>query len=110
MDDERFPVDPSKFRIARSSKEAVKACRDFGFPAFISFDHDLGGDDTAMRFLDWLIMTDLDSGFTAFPEGFSFDIHSQNPVGRDNIRGRLESYMSYREAIMSEVSAKSAAA
>jgi hypothetical protein len=102
LDDERFPVDPSKFRIARSSEEAIQVCQDLGFPTFITFDHDLGGDDTSMRFLDWLIMADMDSGFTALPEDFSFDVHSQNPVGRDNIRGRLESYTRYRKSVKAE--------
>jgi hypothetical protein len=55
-----------------------------------------------MRFLDWMITADLDSGFTAFPEDFSFEVHSQNPVGRDNIRGRLESYMRYRKSVRAE--------
>jgi hypothetical protein len=102
LDDEREPVHPDKVVIARSSKEAICACLARGFPTFISFDHDLGGDDTAMRFLDWLILADLDSGFTSFPEDFTFDVHSQNPVGRDNIRGRLESYLKYRKAVMAE--------
>lgn len=88
IDDEREPVGDD-WVIARSSFEAASIVTSNGMPNFISFDHDLGDDDTAMGFLNWLSDTCLDAGTT-----FSFDytVHSQNPVGRDNIIGFIESF------------------
>lgn len=51
IDDERYPVDPCQWMVKRSSHEAIFVIKDYGVPSFISFDHDLGGDDTSMTFL-----------------------------------------------------------
>jgi hypothetical protein len=37
--------------VVRTSKEAISYVKENGCPNFISFDHDLGGDDTAMIYL-----------------------------------------------------------
>jgi hypothetical protein len=44
IDDERFPVSDD-WVIVRSSQEAIDTVLAKGFPSYISFDHDLGGDD-----------------------------------------------------------------
>jgi hypothetical protein len=95
LDDERFPAGDEFWLIARSSMEAINTCKLLGCPSFISFDHDLGGDDTAMVFVHWLINYDLDHpGF--IPDDFSFEVHSQNPIGKANIEGLLNSYLKQR--------------
>ena len=48
--------------ITRTSQEAIDWMYEFGCPDFISFDHDLGGDDTAMRVVKWMVERDLDNG------------------------------------------------
>jgi hypothetical protein len=89
IDDERFPPSGSHSIIARTSVEAFGVVLARGMPDFISFDHDLGGDDTAMKFLHDLADYALDHGID-----FSFDyyIHSQNPIGAANIDGFIRSF------------------
>lgn len=85
IDDERFPVTEDDWVIARSSEEAIDCVLTMGFPVHIAFDHDLGGDDTSMKFINWLIDYLLDTKQRLRPD-FSFSVHSQNPVGAENIR------------------------
>lgn len=92
LDDERFPVDP-EFVIARNASEAIQMVKDQGMPSEISFDHDLGGDDTAMVFIHWLIDYHLD-GNVVIPKDLVYHIHSQNPVGVKNINGLLKNFLS----------------
>lgn len=96
IDDERFPASEG-WVIARSSEEAIQKCREYGFPSFISFDHDLGGDDTSIVFINWMIEQTLDSITSGPPHYFPRDyfIHSQNPVGRDNIKSLMDSFIAY---------------
>lgn len=63
----------------------------------ISFDHDLGDDDTAMIFVKWLIDYDLDNNGKIIPENFSYNVHSANPVGKENIEGLLQSYLNFKK-------------
>ncbi len=95
LDDERMPPgDSSGWIIARTSAQAIEQCMD-GCPLYISFDHDLGDDDTAMPFVRWLVDMDLDTpGF--IPANFSFYVHSQNPIGRENIEKYLTGYLNHR--------------
>jgi len=90
LDDERFPPDDGrKWVVARSSEQALRFIKTFGWPEYVSFDHDLGGEDTAMKFvrpvLDMLLDEDRQIPFGWF-------VHSQNPVGRDNISALLTSF------------------
>ena len=91
IDDIRNPKDDSF--VARSSAEAIEFLQKFGCPGFISFDHDLGGDDTAMAVVNWMIEKDLDSSGDWFNKDFTFNVHSANPVGAANIEGKLDSYL-----------------
>jgi hypothetical protein len=70
IDDERFPVT-------------------HGFPSFISFDHDLGGEDTSIVFINWLTDQLID-GYLAIPSDFDYYVHSQNPIGVDNIKSKMD--------------------
>lgn len=87
LDDERYPVD-SSMRIARSSQRAIALITSLGMPRHICFDHDLGADDSAMKLVHWLEEALLDQRIELPPE-FSFSVHSQNPVGAQNIKSRM---------------------
>jgi hypothetical protein len=99
LDDIRIPGDNPfhedsvysdlEWTIARSSAEAKDLIILKGMPLLISFDHDLGGDDTAMRFLSWLTREYWD-GVVSPPD---FRIHSANPVGRLNILSFMQSWI-----------------
>ena len=91
IDDERYPVGDS-WVIARTSNEAVEIIKEQGIPSFISFDHDLGGRDTSMIFIHKMIDFVLD-GDMMIPDDFDFYVHSQNPIGKQNIEGILKSFI-----------------
>jgi hypothetical protein len=86
IDDLREPPTGTDYIVARSSTEAIGWVVLRGIPQHISFDHDLGGEDTSMVFLHWLANKVVDVELE-FPEGFTYTVHSQNPVGAQNIRG-----------------------
>ncbi|PRZ56360.1 hypothetical protein BX589_10110 [Paraburkholderia fungorum] len=95
IDDLRDPVDPA-WTIARSSAEAIALLLERGCPDAISFDHDLGGDDTAMAVVRRLIDLDLDANGAFIPPTFRFEVHSANPVGAANLRALLDRYLDVR--------------
>lgn len=89
LDDERFPVQEEEWIIARNHNDATYLIIKHGLPCFISFDHDLGDGPDGAAFVDWLINHMLDNGLR-FPAVFSYLIHSQNPIGAANIRGKMD--------------------
>jgi hypothetical protein len=99
LDDLRTPPADRDWLVCRSSQEALDRIAELGTPQFISFDHDLGGDDTSMVFLNrWVrIPTYADPtrpgwhahGKVTIPD---YQIHSANPVGAQNIRSFMESW------------------
>ena len=93
IDDERFPI-ANDWVIARSSADAIKQIVERGMPAEIAFDHDLGGEDTVFRLLNWLTDQLID-GKLQFPSNFRYSIHSQNPVGARNIADRMNSLIEH---------------
>jgi hypothetical protein len=96
LDDERLPPDDGRpWAVARSVAEARALIAARGWPLHVSFDHDLGTEETGKTFADWMVAQALD-GAPAFPEGWTFSIHSQNPVGAANIRSLLEGYLRTR--------------
>ena len=96
IDDIRDPKNDFDW-IARSSEVAIDIMKWHGCPSYISFDHDLGGEDTSMVIIKWMVIQDLDSpGW--IPNDFSFNVHSANPVGAANIEGYLNSYFMSKEA------------
>ena len=66
--------------VVRSSAAAISMMEELGVPSFISFDHDLGGDDTARRVVNWMMNALMDEKIV-LPDDFDFFVHSQNPVG-----------------------------
>lgn len=106
LDDQAFDPEvparhaPEGFRPAASSREALLYCVHFGFPDFVDFDHDLGGDDTAMVFLNELSRSDVfDRGI---PAPFEYRVHSANPVGAANIVSFMETWAKMKRSSENE--------
>jgi hypothetical protein len=105
LDDVRDPawVYPQEavddWMVCRSYAEAVAVIEDLGMPDRISFDHDLGpaDDRTGYDLAHYLVSLDLDSGGRSWPDQFEYQVHSANPVGAENIRGLLDSYIAHRQ-------------
>ncbi|WP_157279214.1 cyclic-phosphate processing receiver domain-containing protein [Aliarcobacter butzleri] len=100
LDDIRTPKE--KFDvITRSYDEAVNFVKENGIPNFISFDHDLGCDDkgnilkSGYDFAKWLVEQSLNE-VLEFPKDFTFQVHSANPIGRNNINSILNNYLLFR--------------
>jgi Cyclic-phosphate processing Receiver domain len=105
LDDERDPPSDDRWwRIARSSQEAICFLHNYGVPDFISFDHDLGGDDTAIKYVNWIIESCLDlidlgvdPELIRFPRDYF--IHSQNPVGAKDIDQKMKHFINYLDKL-----------
>lgn len=79
------PLNVEDWIVCRNSSEALVCVRENGIPDFISFDHDLGGEDTAMVFVKaWVEVIGK-----KFP---AFYIHSSNPIGKENLKSFIFSY------------------
>jgi hypothetical protein len=89
--------DASGFTVARNLIHAKTLIQLFGIPHFISFDHDLGGDETGYELVKWMV--DLDMESPIFPPDFQFRVHSANPVGRKNIECYLNNYLHFKGAM-----------
>jgi hypothetical protein len=100
IDDERFPPqDRKNWVIARNWENVMMSLRMHGMPGFISFDHDLGDDThSGMDIAKFLVNLDIDGedDFKLPPE-FDFYVHSQNPVGKENIEKYLRQYLEFRK-------------
>lgn len=90
IDDLRMPP-TEDWVIARSSQEAWDIVQILGAPDIISYDHDLGEEDTSMLFIHRLILHKLENPDFNFPVNYT--IHSANPVGVKNIDGLLRSFI-----------------
>jgi len=95
LDDVRDAWDPDHV-VARNVKEAKELIEKKGCPEFISFDHDLGENETAMDLINWMIEKDLNDHGKFIPQNFGFFVHSANPVGSQNIIGKLSNYLKQR--------------
>lgn len=94
LDDLRNPANADwDWVIVRSSEEAMQVLHNHGMPRFISFDHDLGGEDTAIIFILKMIDMCLDDPSTKFPRDYF--VHSANPVGAENIRGLMDCFIKF---------------
>lgn len=93
LDDLRNPPDDTWW-VARSSKAGIDFLLAYGMPDEISFDHDLGGDDTAMVFINTMIEMVLDGNLKIHPE-FDYTIHSANPVGCENIKSKMDGFLKF---------------
>lgn len=88
LDDVRNPKTEG-WTIVRNYDEFVKDIEENGLPDEISFDHDLGEDiKTGYDCAKWLCNYCWTNGIP-IP---TYNVHSANPVGRDNIIGILKSF------------------
>lgn len=96
IDDERFPPeDGADWKICRNHADVIHTMVDHGWPQFVSFDHDLGENEpTGMDIAWWFV--DLDLQENTMPRDFAFYVHSQNPIGAENIRSLLNGYLAQR--------------
>lgn len=92
LDDERFPPigwDDHQWKLARNVDDAMWYIKNFGMPRDMSLDHDLGyGKLTGMDFCKIFVGYIMDND-VKLPQDFSYYVHSQNPVGRDNMNAYL---------------------
>lgn len=95
IDDIRNPQ-TDNWIIKRSSAEVIEFFERYKCPNYISFDHDLGGDDTAMVIIKYMVNRDLDENGNFIPGNFEFNVHSANPVGAANIKGYLNAYFAQK--------------
>jgi len=96
IDDIRNPKTDNEWIVLRTSEEAINFVKKNGIPHEVSLDHDLGGDDTIMIFLKWLVEYDMDNDGKIIPLDFKWIVHSANPVGTKNIDGLLIGYMDFK--------------
>lgn len=100
LDDIRTPKEEYDV-IVRSCDEAITYILKYGIPKFISFDHDLGCDEdgnilkSGYDLAKWLVKQSLDE-VLEFPKDFSFEVHSANPIGKNNINSILNNYLLFR--------------
>jgi hypothetical protein len=59
-----------------------------GLPDFISFDHDLGEDESGYDCAKYLVEYCIEHNLS-LPK---FSVHSQNPVGKENIERLLNNF------------------
>lgn len=89
IDDERNPPDDS-WSVCRTNEEAVALIERDGMPRLVSFDHDLGRDDTGPRTTMELVVWMSIYHFNEGPPQYT--VHSANPVGCQNLISFLESW------------------
>lgn len=100
LDDIRVPKHEYDV-IVRSYEEAIEFVNINGIPSFISFDHDLGCDEngnllkSGYDFAKWLVDMDIKE-IHKFPNDFQFNIHSANPIGKNNINSILNNYFIFK--------------
>ncbi|MGE4382461.1 MAG: cyclic-phosphate processing receiver domain-containing protein [Arcobacter sp.] len=100
LDDIRTPINDYDV-IVRSYNEAIEFVKNKGIPSFISFDHDLGCNEkgnvlkSGYDFAKWLVEMDIENIYK-FPNDFSFEIHSANPIGKNNINSILNNYLIFK--------------
>jgi len=88
LDDIRNPKSDG-WIVVRNYEDFVQYIDKNGLPDEISFDHDLGEDvKTGYDCAKWLCEYCWMNGIPIPP----YNVHSANPVGRDNIIGTLKSY------------------
>lgn len=114
IDDERLPKSVNwvemplgPWIIARNHDDFVKYIMQHGLPSFVSFDHDLGlehyvtgnpnydkyKEKTGYDCAKWLVEYCMNNNLE-FPD---YQVHSMNPIGRENIRSYIESYKKSRK-------------
>ena len=100
IDDERMPPEDGRtWVIARTHAQAMVEIIDRGMPSYISFDHDLGENKTGYDTVKEIVAMDMDATDEKykFPADFDFYVHSQNPIGKENIESYLNNYIAQKD-------------
>lgn len=101
IDDEREPPnDGNHWVVVRNKMQAIAAIfeNDKTVHDYISFDHDLGeNESTGYDIAKWIVDMNMD-GIISIPSNFSFYVHSQNPIGKANIEEYLNNYLRFKES------------
>lgn len=100
LDDERSPKTVAPFGewiVVRSANDAQKHIDSNGYPSYISLDHDLGDNvPTGYDFVKWMVDDHVElvnaGDDIAFPQ---YNLHTANPVGRDNMEAYLDNYLRF---------------
>lgn len=94
LDDHLDPYTTKNWIVIRSYDEFIAWLNNHGLNEIneISFDHDLGTEKSGLDVAQYLIHMELDGKHGRLPEHFKYHIHSMNPIGGANIRGRLDGY------------------
>lgn len=79
---------PPDYERVCSYQEFTRFILENGLPDVISFDHDLGEGKSGFDCAKFLVDYCLDQNITFI----SFQVHSQNPVGRQNIESLLSNF------------------
>lgn len=93
IDDLRQPPD-NTWVVTRSYQETVDYIELNGLPATISFDHDLGLEESGYDIAKWIVEKVLDKEVD-MPDDFAYKIHSANPVGAKNIHSLLSNFLNF---------------
>lgn len=89
-------IEAKDFIVVRNYADFVKYIKQNGLPDFISFDNDLGLDESGEIAPDgyvaakWLV---YESGLDL--RELQFKVHSANPVAAEQIRGLLNNYIQF---------------
>ena len=86
LDDLR--VTPEDFDRVYNYADFVEYITQNGLPDFISFDHDLGEDESGYDCAKYLVEYCIEHNLP-LPK---FSVHSQNPVGKENIERLLNNF------------------
>lgn len=116
LDDERLPhrvtwanLPPGPWVVVRDYSQFVSYISKHGMPLFVSFDHDLADEHyyknpngasfkekTGYDCAKWLIEYCMDKSLK-FP---NYQVHSMNPIGKENIVGLVENFKSKKNIIV----------
>lgn len=98
LDDEREPINSRDWAIVRNYFEFINCVLENRYEIdYISFDHDLGEDSlSGFDCVKWLVDLDIQSGGKILNEDFKWYVHSQNPIGAENINEYLSGYLEFK--------------
>jgi len=86
LDDFRVPT--TEYSWVKNYNEFTEHILIYGLPDFISFDHDLGEEESGYDCAKWLIEYCLNCN-KKIP---NYKVHSMNPIGKKNIEQLLENF------------------
>ena len=88
-----------EWKIARNHQGVIDLIEEFGYPQYVSFDHDLGDfipNGDGYQIAKYLCDLDMNTSYK-MPENFDFCVHSKNPVGKTNIESYMNSYINFKK-------------